>query len=287
MNKKHYSVMLKETIDILSPKPGKLFVDCTFGCGGHTQELLAAGATVIAIDRDPAAIERADHIKQLYPNTFSIQHLRFSQLDQINSTQKIDGVLWDFGLCTTQLVSNGGFSFYSNDKLDMGMGLNEKKAHNILNSYSQDKLAYIFENYADETRAKLYAYRIIQQRNKKPFENVEDLLNIFDLRTNERMHPATKVMQALRIEVNNELEEIEISLQKAYDLANMSKHRGARFVCISFHSGEDRIVKHKFKIWSHEKKLSEITKKPLEPTISEVEQNPASRSAKLRWCEFI
>jgi len=287
---KHYSVMLQEVLSFLDPKPGNVIIDGTFGAGGHTTALLEKEAKVIGIDRDPQDGILAESLLKQYPSTFTFKNLKFSHIDKIFDEQNtsnitadmIDGVLWDFGLCTLQLTSDRGFSFYSDSFLDMGMGLNEKTAALILNTYTESKLADIFFYYSDEKKAKTYARKIVEARIKKPFQTVFDLLSIIHQVTplnKGKINPATKVFQALRIEVNNEFQEIEETLQKALSFLKPN----AKICCISFHSGEDRIVKNIFRTWHAQGKISSYSKKPLEPSEKEINENPASRSAKMRW----
>lgn len=263
----HIPVLQQEVLELLQ---GCTYViDATFGRGGHTKALLQHGCRVVAVDRDEQAILSAQTVQQNdATGQFSYIHARFSEIDY----SQANGVLFDFGLSTPQIRSDRGFSFEHDSILDMGMGLNNTSALDILNTYSERALADIFFQLADESMAKVYARRIIQLRKLGQIRYMSQLLSIFPQRTYQRIHPATKVLQALRMEVNDELSEIDTALTKATTVS------GLKIVCISFHSGEDRLVKQHFK------RFTQKSKKPIIPSEREIQNNPASRSAKLRWC---
>lgn len=312
-NISHYSVMLEEVKQIFSQifeqssenNNDHAYIDCTFGMGGHTLSLLEQGKKVYSMDRDVLTVERAKELSSKYPN-FRFKNILFSEIDKvieqvkedclkedgiekscIKRDLKVAGILWDFGLSTPQIFSDRGFSFQQNDDLDMGMGLNSIKASDVLNTFPQEELADIFYYLGDEKYARVYARKIVEFRKNNKFSTMNDLLNVVESVTGgyrkHKIHPATRILQAIRIVVNDEFREIERSLEKAINTCDP----GARLVCISFHSGEDRIVKRIFHKYAAEGKIKVHTKKPITPSEREILENPASRSAKLRWCEII
>lgn len=272
----HYPVMSEEIVGFFANC--KYVIDATFGRGGHACKLLKLGCKVLAIDRDIRACEYAEKLMLQY-DRLSFKHMCFSELS--DEIVECDGILFDFGVSTPQIKSDRGFSFDKDGILDMGMGLNKLTANEVLNTYSYQQLADIFYYHADEKQSKLYAKRIVEMRKCEKILYMSQLLKIFPQRTWQRIHPATKVLQALRIEVNQELREIESAMESVYKYRN----NGLKMACISFHSGEDRIIKRKHRQWKDE--LMFYSKKPVEPTDIEVKSNLASRSAKLRLCQFI
>lgn len=291
----HYSVMLEEVKQIFEQifenNNEYVYIDCTFGMGGHTLALLEQDKKVYSMDRDFLAVERAKELSGTYSN-FRFRNILFSEIDKVieqikDDGLKVAGVLWDFGLSTPQIFSDRGFSFQQNDDLDMGMGLNNLKASDVLNNFPQEELADIFYYLGDERHARVYARKIVEFRKNSKFSTMNDLLKVVESVTGgyrkHKIHPATRILQAIRIVVNDEFREIENSLEKAIN----SCDSGARLICISFHSGEDRIVKRIFNKYTTEGKIKMHTKKPITPSEREVEENTASRSAKLRWCEIV
>ncbi len=268
-------------------KQKKFFVDATFGRGGHTRIFLEKGFTVLALDFDKQAI---DFGKQEFKDFIQKRQLilkreNFSNIDktiQKNIDQsQIQGILFDLGASTDQLKSqHRGFSFLSDSGLDMRMDdrLNVK-ASDLLNILSQKQLIYMFRTYAQEEKAKQIAKKIIEFRKKQPILTTLQLADLVSSvkKRKGKLHPATKVFQALRIVVNNELDNISTALDK---LKNLKLN--AFVYVISFHEGEDRIVKNKFKSLEQSGFGEIITKKPIQPTEQEIEKNPNSRSAKLR-----
>jgi len=254
----HKSVLTKEVIEALNIKPGGLYVDATFGGGGHTRAILQAEPTakVFAIDWDQTAIEtNAPAIEKEFGDRFKIAWSNFARLGLALKKEKIssiDGILADFGTSQFQLQHKRGFSFQHETPLDMRMSPAHQRitAAHVINSFDERKLAEIFFELGEERHARSQAQK--------------------------RTHPATKVFQALRIFINKELENIEIFLKAA--VTHLAP--GGRIVCISFHSLEDRIVKHFFK--ENKEHLEILTKKPIVPSQEEVDKNPSARSAKLR-----
>ncbi len=278
----HVPVLLEESTDLLLGNGGKLYVDCTIGLGGHTRRILEKNpqAFVIGIDRDPYALEMAQENLKDFEGRYSLYHANFSDLDEVlkmEGLSQVDGFLFDLGVSMLQLKSPRGFSFQRDEPLDMRMNPEDRlSAYQVVNNYSERDLERIFKEYGEEPYAKRIARAIVLARAKKPIETtlelVEIITSVLPYKCG-RIHPATRVFQAIRIEVNEELKSLEIALRKTLDFLRS----GGRVVVISFHSLEDRIVKNFIK--TH---LKPLTKKPITPTMEEVKKNPASRSAKLR-----
>jgi 16S rRNA (cytosine1402-N4)-methyltransferase len=287
MTNYHKSVLKKEIIEALNIKPKKLYVDATFGGGGHTKAILQAEPTckVIAIDWDKTAIEEnGPPLEKEFPKRIKIIWGNFAKLYLILKKENIstvDGIVADFGTSQHQIHFKEGFSFQKDTPLDMRMSPAHQKitAADIINTASEKELRKIFFEYGEETKSKEIAHNIIVQRKEKPFKTTKQLSKIIEKihpQRKTKIHPATKVFQALRIVVNKELENIEIFLKEAIKKLNPQ----GRIACISFHSLEDRIVKKIFKDYKAELKI--ITKKPISPTEEEIKNNPSARSAKLR-----
>ena len=280
----HKPVLLEEAVDLLLGGGGKIFVDCTVGLGGHARKILEKNpeAFLIGIDRDPYALEIAKENLKEFDGRFSLYKANYSDFDLVLKEEGIalvDGFLFDLGVSMYQLKSPRGFSFQRDDPLDMRMDPEDRiTAYDVVNRYSEKELERIIREYGEEKKARAIAKAIVLQRSKKPIETTKELVDVIlsVLKRRGKIHPATKVFQAIRIEVNRELEHLKIALEKVPTYLRS----GGRLVVISFHSLEDRIVKKFFKEHSHQFKI--LTKKPITPKREEVMQNPASRSAKLR-----
>ncbi len=296
----HTPVLLQEIIRFSSPSEDRLIVDSTFGGGGHSVLLAKEGATILSLDKDPEAIREGSRylseIACLNPEsqnsefpTFSfpgrgqiiLAQASFRNLNKIFSKifpqSQADIILFDLGLSSDQLASERGFSFQNGDyPLDMRFDPTNElvKASDLLNALSQKEISFILKSYGDEPRANTIAQKIVESRKLKPFKSTSDLLDlIIQVYPNRgRIHPATKTFQALRIAVNSELNELEEGLESAWGVVKPS----GKILVISFHSGEDRIVK-KFA-----KSKNIVLEKPIYPTQSEIGHNPRSRSAILR-----
>ncbi len=288
----HIPVLLEESTELLLGNGGKLYLDCTLGLGGHTRRILEKNpeAFVIGIDRDEEAIELAKKNLKEFEGRFSIYKADFAYLDEVlraEGIDKVDGILFDLGVSMLQLKSERGFSFQIDAPLDMRMDKEQKlTAYRVVNEYPEKELARIIWEYGEERLSRKIARAIVQYRKKKPIETTKELadivLSVYPERLKHgRIHPATKTFQAIRIEVNKELESLRTALEKTPDLLNP----GGRLVVISFHSLEDRIVKNFFREHSHLFRI--LTKKPITPSEEEIRMNPASRSAKLRAGERI
>ncbi len=284
----HVSVLLECSLEYLAIRPDGIYVDATFGAGGHSQAILAKLTTgrLISIDADPQAIERAQAIA--HP-CFTFVPANFSQLrsvlDQCN-VEQVDGVLFDLGVSSMQLDSaERGFSFRESAPLDMRMNPNHgQSAYDILCNASERELADIFFQYGEERAARRIARAILERRaaGRLPKTTIEFASFISGVvhrpGKRERIHPATRVFQALRIAVNEELDVFRIGIGAAID----SLRGAGRVVAISFHSLEDRIVKQTFR---GDERLNILTKKPIVPEKREMAENPRARSAKLRAAE--
>jgi len=291
----HKPVLLDEVIKYLDPLPCKNFIDCTFGGGGHSSlilEKISPGGNLLAIDANQDARE-SNKFKN--KKNFKLIIDNFVNLKQIVKTGEglngISGVLIDLGLSSDQLEKSGkGFSFQKDEPLDMRFGIDQDlTAADVLNSYSLENLYNVLKNYGGYARANHLSKIIFQQRKLKKFVTTNDLLDVIEQvepRTwNHKINPATKVFQALRIEVNNELNNLQEVLPQAIDILQT----GGRLVVIAFHSGEDRIVKNYFRDNGRDenKILNILTKKPVTPSDEEIKNNPRSRSAKMRCAEKI
>jgi len=297
----HLSVLLKESIDLLNVEKGKTYIDATFGYGGHTKEILKRGGKVIAMDQDLTVLPYAEKLTEEFANDFVFIRKNFLHIDEILQENNIAGVIYDLGVSSMQLdTCERGFSFNKEAKLDMRMNQDLKiSAFEIINEFAEKKLADIIFEYGDEHFSRTIARNIIKYRSKKTIENTTELADIvkdsYPKKHFYKIHPATKTFQALRIFINNELSVLEQSLEKVI----FSKQQNLKLSVISFHSGEDSIVKNifnkysvqkpdknKYKKTEHVKTETEIltilTKKPITPTEEEIKQNIRARSAKLR-----
>lgn len=294
--KQHKPVLLEEAVKILSPRDGKTYLDCTFGGGGHTRRILeSADCKVVSLDRDPAAIERAKAVSADYPDRFEFRPLAFSDLDKLGG-ESFAGILFDFGVSSFQLdTPERGFSFMREGPLDMRMDTTKGfTAREYIESADESELVEILREYGEEPRARKIARAIIAAREADKISTTAELAKAIAeaAPSHERIHPATRAFQALRIKVNDELGEIERALPKAF----AALESGGVMAAISFHSLEDRIVKKFFKkaagrpedrfdtsFVQDRVKLAELlTRKPILPSEEETANNPRSRSAKLR-----
>ena len=298
--KKHYPVLLKEIISIVSPQHGGTFIDCTFGQGGYSKKILEYSDTkIIAIDRDNDSLKEVSKIQQKYENRFLFKNIKFSQINNLKlKEENIKGIIFDLGYSYTQIKnSKKGLSFDSIGELNMKMGLNSFSAKDVINKLEEKELEKIFKYFGEEKESKRIAYNIIKQRKLKNI-NTEDLVKIIESskrKKNFKINSATKVFQALRIFVNKEISELIYGLINA---TSMVKKNGI-IVVVSFHSLEDRIVKYFFKSLSENKSVSRYmpksnekvnllklnNKKPILPSVNEIKENPPSRSAKLRYAK--
>lgn len=286
----HVPVMLNEVLAQLQPLAGKTIVDGTLGGGGYTRALLDDGATrVIAFDRDPQAITRAQMWQGEYGEKLQLVEAPFATLQQ-HVNGEVDAVVLDLGLSSDQLDDEArGFAYREDGALDMRMGDTGETAADVLNSYREEQIADILYAYGEERRSRAIAKRVVARRKDKKFATTKDLMEVIEqvypARGQVRRHPAVRSFQALRIHVNGEMAQLEEVLPQAADALKV----GGRVVVVTFHSLEDRVVKHFFKACAQEglktKSFTLPHKKPLVPSAAEVEINPRARSAKLRTME--
>ena len=298
---KHYPVMLNQILSIISPQRGGTFIDCTFGGGGYSQEILKFPSTnVLAIDRDKITKKYASLLKKKFPKRFHFYEEKFSNLNKIVEKKlKPQAIIFDLGLSSFQLSDEErGFSFKSKDFLNMEMGINESSAYETINTLDKEYLAKIIKILGDEKDGKMIANKIDRYRKKKPIESSQELSSIIISAkknyNNYKKNPATKTFQAIRIFVNKEITELILGLIEATKLLS----KGGILVVVSFHSIEDKIVKNFFTNYTNSNKnpsrylpLQEkksnlfkfFSKKPLTPQTNEVNENVRSRSAKLRY----
>ena len=289
MNIEHLPVMGREMLEIISPFDGGVYVDATVGLGGHSEMLLSKigqGGKIVGIDRDDNALART--AERLHDSRLILQKGSFSDMESILHSQGIDvadGVLLDLGVSMMQLKDPGrGFSFNSNERLDMRMDSSQElSAWDVVNGYSERELERILKEYGEEYRAVKIVRSIIHDRNKKRIDTCKELAELISraIGRTGKVHPATKTFQALRIEVNKELDELKKGLEASLRVLR----RGGRLCVISYHSLEDRVVKHFIKERAKTGIVKQLLKKPLVPAIDETRANPSSRSAKLRGAE--
>ncbi|MFO0718972.1 MAG: 16S rRNA (cytosine(1402)-N(4))-methyltransferase RsmH [Candidatus Paceibacterota bacterium] len=290
----HKSVLLQQSVDGLDLKKGDVFVDATLGGGGHSEAVCSitqGEATIIGIDADPKAIERSEkRLSKMKCKTFFKQS-NFRHIDKVLSEvgiNQIDKILFDLGLSSQEIQESGrGFTFQKNEPLLMTFSAELKPedltAREIVNTWDQENIETIIKSYGEERYAKRIARMIVENRARKPIETTFDLVEIIKMATpikyhHGKIHPATRTFQALRMTVNDEVRALSEALEKAFEYLKPS----GRIAVISFHSIEDRIVKHYFKKLIDEGRAERITKKPITPTTEEITENPRSRSAKLR-----
>lgn len=303
----HKSVLLQETIELVNPQKGDVFVDATLGAGGHAKAVLEKIGTrgvLIGIDKDVRALElakakiKAKNLITIQGSFADIQHL-------VNKAgyQKVDGIIADLGVSSMQFDEGArGFSFKAHAKLDMRMDQTQPQtAEEVVNSYAEDELTQIFREYGEEEHAKRIARAIVKEREQSPIiwtDQLAEVVRGVKPKTKTKIDPATKVFQALRIEVNGELSALTSALPQMVSLLG----KGGRMALISFHSLEDRIVKQFIEqevkackcppefpkcVCGNTPELKKVTKKPVIPTEKEISSNPRSRSAKLRVAEKV
>ncbi len=295
MSYEHLPVMLDEVLKYLKPRPGKKYIDCTLGGASYTvalAKIVGDQGRVIGVDLDELAIKNAATIikEQKLENITLIKdnfkNLKTIVEENFKGTSQFDGIVFDLGLSSAQLDDEvRGFSFRGDRPLDMSFGpANQNSTEEIVNHYSLLELTRIFREYGEEKHAYRIAKAIIEVRREKRIKTTADLVAIIEqavpFRHHSKIHSATRVFQALRMETNEELNSLRDVLP---DAVSLLKPQG-RLVVVSFHSGEDRIVKRYFK---GETNLAILTKRPLVPTEAETENNPRARSAKLRAAEKI
>ena len=291
----HQAVLTAEVLTFLAPQRGGLFVDCTVGLGGHARVLLEHGASrVIGLDRDREALSQAHTALSAWAEHVELHHANYKDVDAVLNTNQIssvDGVLADLGVSSLHLDGEGrGFSFRRDEPLDMRMDQSTgQTAADLIRNTSEQALADIIFKYGEERQSRRIARAIVEARRTSPVTSTGDLASIvrrsLRRRGYTRIDPATRTFQAIRIWVNQELDGLEVALEAMWRRLRM----GARLVVISFHSLEDRIVKHTFRALERggEVAIRVLTKRPVIPQDEEVERNPRARSAKLRVAERV
>lgn len=304
MSPAHRSVLMAETLEVLRPQSSRRILDATFGRGGHARELLKAGATVVALDRDPEAIVAAAPLVEKFGSKqFEIRKMNFRDLRQIvDAGERYDGILFDLGVSSPQLdQGERGFSFLHDGPLDMRMDPDSSvTAAELVNRCSERELAQIFFEFGEERNSRRVASAIARERATREIETTHQLARIISTalggRRDRKIHPATKCFQALRIKVNEELSALDEALEAVPKLLNP----GGRMAVISFHALEDRRVKRFIEKHSQEEIRGEryafgqpnpdYCLKKLgrwKPTEFETKNNPRARSARLRGAEKI
>ena len=307
-NDYHIPVLYYETLDNLVINPDGVYIDCTLGGGSHSEgilERLSDKGLLISIDQDSNAIEYSKKRLEKFGPKWKVFKGNFENIDTIAymaGVDKVDGILMDIGVSSKQLDDpERGFSYRYDVKLDMRMNIEQKiSAYDVVNTYSEEQLSKIIFEYGEERYARKIAKLIVEERKSFPIEKTSDLIALIKRAYPERAskHPAKKTFQAIRIEVNRELEVLENAMSKAVELLKV----GGRLAIITFHSLEDRIVKNKFKdlatackcpkdipicVCGGVKKFEIITKKPIIPVDDELKNNNRAHSSKLRILERI
>lgn len=291
MNNYHVSVLLQEAIEGLQIKPGGKYIDGTLGGGGYTRKILELGGTVLALDVDQEAITHFEDLR------FKIQDLRvtlvrenfrnIAEVAKENGFENADGIVFDLGVSSHQFdEAERGFSFRQDALLDMRMDQRlEKSALDLVNTLSEGELIAVFRGFGEERFASKIARRIVEDREKQPIRTTQELADIAIAvyPMGNKAHPATRIFQALRIAVNDELGALKDALNQSVDLLVP----GGRLVVVTFHSLEERIVQEHIKQFKKEGKIHVITKHPIVPTPEEITANPRSRSAELYIAEKI
>ena len=285
----HEPVLVAEVVELLSE--AHTVIDLTVGSGGHAEALLGAGVRrVVGVDRDPQALDAARERLAPFGDRFTGVRAKFSEVSRLAAeaeVRAVDGVLYDLGVSSLHLDRpERGFSYRAGGPLDMRMGPDGPTAADVVNRYKEEDLARVLRTYGEERHARRVARAIVRARERKPFETTDGLAAVVAGAVPRRRggpHPARRTFQALRIEVNRELEELEASLPQAAELLAP----GGRLVAISYHSLEDRIVK-RFLLEEQERgRMNVLTRKPVRPSTREAARNPRARSAKLRAAERV
>lgn len=309
MEFKHVSVLLNECIEALDIKEDGIYVDCTLGGGGHSYEIasrLSSKGRLIGIDQDTSALSAAkERLKEF--NNVTYVHNNFYNIDSILTEldiEKVDGILMDLGVSSYQLdTAERGFSYMKDAALDMRMDRDSGlTAHDVVNTYSEEQLAKIIKDYGEDKFAKRIAKFIVERRDKESIKTTGQLVDIIRAAIPAKFqkdgHPAKRTFQAIRIEVNKELEILDKAVEDSVNRLNS----GGRIAIITFHSLEDRKIKVKFRelenrctcppdfpvcVCKREPLIKLISRKPIEPSKEEMENNSRSKSAKLRVAEKI
>jgi 16S rRNA (cytosine1402-N4)-methyltransferase len=294
----HVPVMLPEVLDSLKLKDGQVIVDATLGTGAHALEILkriTPAGRLIGIDRDENSLNLCRQRLVDFKESTEFVHANFAELDQVLinlGLKNIDGIIFDLGISSYQLKdAQRGFSFQEEGPLDMRMDKSSYiSAYDLVNNLNENEISQMLWNFGQERWHNRIAHLLVQERRNEPIATTKQLANLVMRaiphryrRSYYRIHPATRTFQAVRIAVNRELEILESAIKKAVEALNP----GARISVISFHSLEDRVIKHTFRALGADGIIDIITPKPLTPGSAELEANPSSRSSKFRVAERI
>lgn len=287
----HKTVLIDEVLQYLNPQPNELYIDATFGGGGHSRAILEKepDCKVIGIDWDVAALGQGAKLQEVYGDRLELWQGNFAKVFMLAKkfqVGKVNGILADFGTSQHQLFTANGFSIYRDTFLDMRMSASHYRttAAEVVNKASEEQLSKIFFDLGEETASRKIAKLIVQERKVRPIKTTGQLVDLVVKVKGPKkshVHPATKVFQALRIYVNHELENITSFLQASSKILQ----DGGRVVCISFHSLEDRLVKHFFKeyhLLANKGRFEILTSKVITASSAELDRNPSARSARLR-----
>jgi len=288
--------MCEEVLEFLNLRPGKIIVDATIGMGGHGIEIIRRimpGGRLIGIDKDAESLELCRERLSEFQDAVELRHGDFRDIDAILTdmeVSKVDGILFDLGVSSYQLESaERGFSFRVEGPLDMRMDRTSFiSAYDLVNNLNEEELSHLLWSFGQERWHNRIARMLIQERRRAPISTTTQLSNIVMRATphtgrHNRIHPATRTFQAIRIAVNRELETLDEAIKKAISLLN----KDGRLCIIAFHSLEDRIVKLNLRLLSQEHKIKLITKKPIFTSQRERIDNPSSRSARLRVAQRV
>ncbi|MCX5699325.1 MAG: 16S rRNA (cytosine(1402)-N(4))-methyltransferase RsmH [Candidatus Omnitrophica bacterium] len=294
----HVPVMLQEVLDSLKLTAGQIIVDATLGTGGHSLEILkriTPGGRLIGIDRDENSLAICRQRLAEFKDSTEFVHANFADLDQVMANlgiENIDGIVFDLGISSYQLLdAQRGFSFQEEGPLDMRLDKSSYIcAYDLVNNLNENEISQILWNFGQERWHNRIARLLVQERRNKPISTTKQLADLVMRaipyryrRSYYRIHPATRTFQAVRIAVNRELEILENAIKKAVDILR----KQARICVISFHSLEDRAIKHTFRALKADGLIDIITAKPLTPGAGEIGVNPSSRSSKFRVAERI
>lgn len=309
----HQPALLKEVNEYLDLKPGQTVIDCTVGGGGHAKSILkeiSPGGFLLGIDLSEDSLERAEESLKEFKGSYKLVKDNFKNITKIKDEQRdlgaISSILSDLGLAFYQFKEKGqgGFSFSQRERLDMRLDKSSSlTAEYIINTWSEEEIYEILRNYGEEIHARGIARKIVRKRKEQPIVDTQELAELVggfykNSRRPRRIHPATKTFQALRIAVNDELNNLKEFLKESLEILG----KNGKIAVISYHSGEDKIVKDFFRAEArgcicppeipickcgHKPKIKIITKKPIVPQEEEIKSNPAARSAKLRVAQVI
>jgi 16S rRNA (cytosine1402-N4)-methyltransferase len=298
IEKLHVPVMLEEVLEFLNPLPGSVIVDATLGTGGHALEILrriTPGGRLVGIDRDENSLAICKERLAEFKDSVDFIHANFADLDQVLEKlgiKEIDGIIFDLGISSYQLADAGrGFSFQEEGPLDMRLDKSSYiSAYDLVNNLNENEISQMLWNFGQERWHNRIAHLLVQERRNEPISTTKQLANLVMRaiphryrRSYYRIHPATRTFQAVRIAVNRELEILESTVKKAVDILR----KPARICVISFHSLEDRVIKHTFRALKADGLINIVTAKPLTPGPRELEANPSSRSSKFRVAERV